>query len=46
MAKKTIDFENEAQYAELKAEAVLRQKNIGDFIIEMLKFWKEHHKEE
>lgn len=45
MVKKSIEFENEDKYATLKVEATLNHQNIGDFIITMLEFWKEHHKE-
>ncbi|MFX1533702.1 MAG: hypothetical protein ACFFDI_05655 [Promethearchaeota archaeon] len=40
--KKCMDFTDEDDYLELKAEATKNRQNIGEFIIYIFKFWKEH----
>ncbi|MFX0115293.1 MAG: hypothetical protein ACFFB3_12160 [Candidatus Hodarchaeota archaeon] len=42
--KKCMDFSDEDDYLELKAEATKNRQNIGDFIISVFKFWKDHQK--
>jgi len=41
---KTIEFANEDDYLELKAEATRNKQNVGDFIIMLFKHWKETQK--
>ncbi|MFX1250172.1 MAG: hypothetical protein ACFFCZ_00980 [Promethearchaeota archaeon] len=44
MVKKNLNFPSEDDYWDLKVEATKNRQNIGEFIITLLKFWKEHHK--
>lgn len=46
LVKKSIEFQDDDEYTKLKVEAIKNGQNIGDFIMIILKFWKEYHKEE
>ena len=37
-----MNFKNENDYIELKIEATKNRQSIGDFVIFLLKFWKEN----
>jgi hypothetical protein len=45
LVKKSIEFQKNDEYTNLKVEAIKNGENIGDFIVILLKFWKENHKE-
>jgi hypothetical protein len=43
VAKISIDFPKRQNYLDIKAAAVKQDKKVGDFIVELYEYWKEHH---